>query len=51
MTTYSMPTKDGKYGTFGGQFVPELLMPALLELEAAYEEAIKNENFMEEFHS
>src|SRR5699024_7338097 len=51
MTTYSMPTKDGKYGTFGGQFVPELLMPALLELEAAYEEAIKDENFMEEFHS
>ncbi|MEI3608786.1 tryptophan synthase subunit beta [Pseudogracilibacillus sp. SO10305] len=51
MTTYSMPTKDGKYGTFGGQFVPELLMPALLELEVAYEEAIKNENFMEEFHS
>lgn len=51
MTTYSMPTKDGKYGTFGGQFVPELLMPALLELEAAYEEAIKDENFMKEFHS
>ena len=25
-----------KYGPFGGQFVPEILMPALAELEAAY---------------
>ncbi|MEJ8777063.1 tryptophan synthase subunit beta [Pseudogracilibacillus sp. ICA-222130] len=51
MTTYSMPTKEGKYGTFGGRFVPELLMPALLELEAAYEDAIKDDHFMEEFHA
>jgi tryptophan synthase beta chain len=29
----------GKFGPYGGQFVPEVLMPALLELETAYAEA------------
>src|SRR5512136_2606805 len=29
----SLPSK---FGAFGGQFVPETLMPALAELEAAY---------------
>ncbi len=29
----------GHFGIFGGQFVPETLMPALAELEAAYETA------------
>src|SRR5690625_3654952 len=38
-----MPTEDGRYGTYGGRFVPELLIPALLELEEAYKEA-KNDN-------
>jgi tryptophan synthase beta chain len=30
------PSQNGKYGSFGGRFVPETLMPALLELESAY---------------
>lgn len=29
--------KSGKYGPFGGQYVPEILYPALKELEGAYE--------------
>ena len=29
---------DGHFGIFGGRYVPETLMPALLELEAAYKE-------------
>lgn len=33
-----MPDGRGRYGEFGGRFVPELLMPALLELELAYRE-------------
>lgn len=49
MTKYTMPTKEGKYGIFGGRFVPELLMPALLELEKAYEEAMQDEAFLQEF--
>ncbi|MBT2214838.1 tryptophan synthase subunit beta [Virgibacillus dakarensis] len=48
MTTYAMPDKQGRYGKFGGRFVPELLMPALLELEEAYEKAMKDPDFTEE---
>ena len=43
-----MPDKKGRFGDFGGRFVPELLMPALLELEEAYNQAIKDEAFKEE---
>lgn len=48
MTTYTMPDKNGKYGDFGGKFVPELLMPAVIKLEEAYEKAIKDEQFRNE---
>ena len=39
-----MPTNEklipkGRFGRFGGRFVPETLMPALEELEIAYEDA------------
>lgn len=44
-----MPTEEGNYGNFGGRFVPELLMPALLELESAYEEAIQDDSFLATF--
>jgi len=44
----SVPTKEGRFGQFGGQFVPETLMTALLELETAYEEAVKDSVFKEE---
>src|SRR5699024_8097868 len=43
-----MPTVEGRYGKFGGRFVPELLMPALLELEKAYTEATQDERFTKE---
>src|SRR5699024_3580489 len=45
-----MPNKDGRYGSFGGRFVPELLMPALLELEEAYLEAKNDTEFMDELN-
>ncbi|MBY7142205.1 tryptophan synthase subunit beta [Virgibacillus sp. NKC19-3] len=48
MTTYTMPDAHGKYGDFGGRFVPELLMPAVIELEKAYEEAKNDPNFISE---
>ncbi|SFE16006.1 tryptophan synthase, beta chain [Lentibacillus persicus] len=48
MTTYQFPDTAGRYGQFGGRFVPELLMPALLELEEAYEEAMNDPAFREE---
>ncbi len=31
-----LPDVDGHFGEFGGRFVPETLMPALLELDGAY---------------
>ncbi|MBE0523742.1 MAG: tryptophan synthase subunit beta [Methanosarcinales archaeon] len=42
-----MKTK-GKFGRFGGQFVPEVLMPALEELEQAYERFKKDPGFKAE---
>ena len=35
----------GRYGNYGGQYVPETLMSALLELEAAYEKAEDDPKF------
>lgn len=43
-----IPDQRGKFGTFGGRFVPELLIPALEELEQAYEEAINDPVFTKE---
>ncbi|MBP1968481.1 tryptophan synthase beta chain [Virgibacillus natechei] len=50
MTTYTMPDKTGKYGDFGGRFVPELLMPAVIELEKAYDEAKNDPEFIDELN-
>ncbi|GKV68507.1 tryptophan synthase beta chain [Sporosarcina sp. NCCP-2716] len=38
----------GRYGRFGGQYVPETLMGALTELEEAHERAMKDGTFREE---
>src|SRR2546427_5653072 len=43
--------KRGYFGQFGGQYVPETLMPALHELEAAYDEAREDPAFQEELGS
>src|SRR5512133_1601063 len=45
-----MPTLlPPKFGPYGGQFVPETLMPALIELEAAFVEAQNDIEFQHEF--
>ena len=38
-----------KFGPYGGQYVPETLMPALAELEAAFVESQKDAEFQKEF--
>jgi len=43
--------KAGKFGEYGGQFVPEVLMHALNELEEAYLRYGKDEQFKEELDS
>ena len=39
------------YGEFGGQFVPESLLPALDQLEQAFVDAFNDEAFMAEYRS
>lgn len=41
----------GKFGEFGGQFVNEMLMPALLELEDAFNKYYPSKEFQKEFHA
>jgi len=44
-----IPDTAGHFGQFGGKFVPETLMPVLLELEKAYQEFKNDKTFKEEF--
>ncbi|MFU0783372.1 MAG: tryptophan synthase subunit beta [Thermoanaerobacterium thermosaccharolyticum] len=39
----------GRFGKFGGQYVPETIMNALIELEDEFYKAIKDENFINEY--
>lgn len=39
---------DGKYGKYGGRFVPEVLMEAITELEKAYNEAKADPSFQKQ---
>ncbi|HEX3017501.1 MAG TPA: tryptophan synthase subunit beta [Caproicibacter sp.] len=43
--------KVGRYGEFGGQYVPETLMNAVHELEAAYEKYSKDPEFIAELQT
>ncbi len=43
-----LPDEHGRFGAYGGRYVPETLMPALLELERAYEAAKKDRRFQAE---
>ena len=45
----TLPDDRGRFGEFGGRFVAETLMPLILELEAAYEAAKDDPDFMREF--
>ncbi len=45
---YNQPNNT-KFGQFGGQYVAETLMPAVLELQEAYEKAKNDDQFQKEF--
>ncbi len=45
----TFPDDRGRFGPYGGRYVPETLMPALLELEQQYEKAKKDNAFRIEF--
>jgi len=42
--------RPGYFGAYGGQFVPEVLMPALGELEAAYRDAESDPEFQQDLN-
>ncbi|MDR3423516.1 MAG: tryptophan synthase subunit beta [Alphaproteobacteria bacterium] len=44
----SQPDKDGHFGPYGGRYVPETLMPLVLAVEAAYDEAKADPSFQSE---
>lgn len=46
----SLPDKFGRFGKFGGKYVPETLMPALSELETAYNNYRQDPNFQRELN-
>ena len=43
--SYRYPDEHGRFGPYGGRFVPETLMPALDELEQAYLQARNDSSF------
>jgi tryptophan synthase beta chain len=47
--SYKYPDERGHFGQYGGRYVAETLMPALLELEQAYAEARRDPSFQAEF--
>jgi len=47
----NLPDDFGRYGVYGGRFVPETLMPAVNELEIVYKESKSNEAFQSELSS
>ena len=45
---FTGPDRRGRYGSYGGRFVPETLMGPLQELENAYKEADQDPEFQSE---
>jgi len=45
-----LPDAKGHFGEFGGRFIPETLMPAVVELAAAYRNARRDPTFRKELN-
>ncbi|HMZ54526.1 MAG TPA: tryptophan synthase subunit beta [Nitrospira sp.] len=45
----AIPDRHGRFGLYGGRYVPETLMPALLELEEMYQRTRRDRTFQTEF--
>lgn len=48
MSRMQVPDEHGRFGTFGGRYVPETLMNALIELDEAYRKYSKDPDFIKE---
>ena len=47
-STNDLPDQSGRYGRFGGRYVPETLMPAINELEESYRQVQTDDKFQAE---
>lgn len=50
MNTYTLPNENGHFGKFGGRFVPETLMKAVIELDEAYKSIKDDRGFKSDFN-
>ena len=50
LSSKERPTQSGRFGKYGGQYVPETLMPALAELEIAANKAWQDQQFKDELN-
>ena len=51
MAALAEPSPDGRFGEFGGRFLPESLVPACRELEAAFRAAWADPAFHDEYNA
>ena len=51
MSLTAEPNAEGRFGEFGGRFVPETLVPACQELETAFRHAWSDAGFRAELHA
>ena len=49
MTLMAEPSANGRFGEFGGRFVPETLVPACQELEEAFRDAWADPSFRQDY--
>ena len=47
---YCQPDKQGHFGDFGGRYIPETLIPLILEIEKAYKQAQADPNFAKDLN-
>ena len=50
LSPLTRPNELGRFGRYGGQYVPETLIPALIELEQAAKEAWQDSSFNAELN-
>ena len=48
---FHLPDSNGKFGKYGGKYVPEVLIPAILELEEAYKTFKDDPDFKKEIQT
>ncbi|MFQ5603493.1 MAG: tryptophan synthase subunit beta [bacterium] len=46
-----LPDRNGYFGEYGGKFIPEILVPAVTELEDAYQQLFEDVDFQKELQT